>query len=237
MSTKTGYLRGQLRGLTAGAKKIIDQHPLVCVYNGEDPQQRLRGASIHRGKGTMEDKELIRKVIDRDEAALGEIDRKYGAYLRSIARGILSDARDVEECVSDAMLKAWNRLPEAEPDDLKAYLGMLVRTAAISRKREQAAAKRGGGREATPFDELEELVGDGDVAEAADQALLAKLISGFLRERPSEERIMFVRRYWYGDSVAQIAAAFGAGQSKVKMTLKRTRDKLRKVLKKEGYIE
>jgi RNA polymerase sigma-70 factor (ECF subfamily) len=185
----------------------------------------------------MEDREIIRKVIDRDEAALTEIDRKYGAYMKSIARGILNDERDVEECVSDASMNAWNRLPEADPDNLKAYLGMLVRTAAISHKRANNAAKRGGGNESTPFDELEELVGEGDVAEAADQALLAKLISNFLRERPAEERIIFVRRYWYGDSIEQIAAAFDAGQSKIKMMLKRTRDRLRKVLKKEGYIQ
>ncbi len=185
----------------------------------------------------MEDSTIVKKIIDRDDTAIADVMSKYGKYVRTIARGILSDERDAEECANDAVLKAWENIPQTAPDDLKSYLGMLTRNACISRKRLNSAGKRGGDAEFVSDDEIGEIAGNGTVSETAEAAELGRLISRFLRERDAAERNLFIRRYWYGDRISDIAAAFGMSESAVKMKLKRTRDRLAALLKKEGYVK
>lgn len=185
----------------------------------------------------MEDSTIVKKIIDRDETALADVEQKYGKYMKSIARGILKDERDAEECVSDAVMKAWDNVPAAQPADLRSYLGMLTRSVSISRSRMNGALRRGGEYEMVPSDELEALVGDNNVPEGVEADELAGVISAFLRGIGTRERNIFIRRYWFGDKVGDIAAVFGMSESAVKMKLKRTRDKLAAMLKKEGYLK
>ena len=142
----------------------------------------------------MEDSTIVKKIIDRDETALADVEQKYGKYMKSIARGILKDERDAEECVSDAVMKAWDNVPAAQPADLRSYLGMLTRSVSISRSRMNGALRRGGEYEMVPSDELEALVGDHNVQEGVEDDGLAGVISAFVRGIGSRERNIFIRR-------------------------------------------
>ena len=184
----------------------------------------------------MKDEEILRGFAARDEEALSACGGKYGAYCRAVAKNVLRDERDAEECVNDAMLSAWNSIPPQAPENLKIYLGKLTRDSAISRFRSRRAAKRIPEDMLTPFDEMEELVGRGSVEESVEAAELSAAISAFLRRLPETERNIFIRRYWYCDALTDMADRFGYGLSRVKMILKRTRDKLAEELRKEGYI-
>ena len=161
----------------------------------------------------MEDSTIVKKIIDRDETALADVEQYYGKYMKSIARGILKDERDAEECVSDAVMKAWDNVPAARPADLRSYLGMLTRSVSISRSRMNGALRRGGEYEMVPSDELEALVGDNDVPEGVEADELAGVISAFLRGRGTRERNIFIRRYWFGDRVSDIAAVFNSNDT------------------------
>ena len=185
----------------------------------------------------MEDREIVSLFEKRDERAIEESKKKYSRYVRSISLGILHSDEDVDECENDAYLGAWNSIPPHHPEDLRTYLGKLARRISIDRFRAETAEKRGGTETALSLDELEECVPAGSVnpvEEAAEAADLARIIDAFLRTLPVNERRMFLRRYWYFDSVKEIAERFGSGESRVKTTLFRTREKLKAVLTKEG---
>ena len=185
----------------------------------------------------MEDSRIVELFRERDEAAVSEAESKYGAYCRSIAMNILQSAPDAEEAVGDAMFAAWNAIPPHCPSVLSTFLGKLTRRAALKKVREASAQKRGGGQLALALEELGECVpGSGGAEEAVEAAELARAVNAFLAGLPAQERSIFLCRYWYLDSVADIASRFGCGQSKVKMTLKRTRDRLRMYLEKEGHL-
>ncbi|MBR6312213.1 MAG: sigma-70 family RNA polymerase sigma factor [Oscillospiraceae bacterium] len=185
----------------------------------------------------MEDSRIVELFLERDEAAVSEAGSKYGAYCRSIAMNILQSAPDAEEAVGDAMFAAWNAIPPHRPAVLSTFLGKLTRRAALKKVREASAQKRGGGQLALALEELGEcLPGSGSTEEAVEAAELGRAVNAFLAALPAQERSIFLCRYWYLDSVADIASRFGCGQSKVKMTLKRTRDRLRDHLEKEGHL-
>ncbi len=182
------------------------------------------------------DERIVRLFLERDERAPEEAKEKYSGYCTYIARNLLSDERDVEECVNDALMAAWKSIPPNEPQNLKTYLGKLTREAAVDRLRRNTAMKRAPRDSLLSLDELEDAVCDGGVEPSVEAKELGKAISAFLRERSDTERSVFIRRYWYFDPVDDIAARYGFGISKVKMTLKRTRDALADHLRKEGYI-
>ena len=183
----------------------------------------------------MDDAFLVRMFLDRDETAIREAKERYEPYCRAIARNILQNSEDAEECVSDALLAAWNSIPPQRPRNLKTYLGKLVREIAVDRWRRSRAQKRAAPSPVLPLDELEDLIGENTVDEAIGEAELAREISSFLRTLSATERLLFVRRYWYYDSIEAIRDRTGFGKSKVTVTLKRTRDKLAVHLKKAGY--
>lgn len=185
----------------------------------------------------MTDEEIIRLFAERDESAPEEARRKYGEYLKGVARSILRDERDAEECVNDALLAAWDNLFSVRPASLKAYLKTLTRNISVSRARANSAGKRRAENDASPYEELEEVAARTMTEEAPEAAELAAAISKFLRTRGETERNIFIRRYWFEDSVSEIADRFGIGESKVKMTLKRTRDRLAAALAKEGFLK
>ncbi len=183
----------------------------------------------------MEDSRIVALYWERDESALTLTRRKYGAYCHAIAWQILHSREDAAECENDTYLRAWNAMPPDRPHGLRAYLGAITRRLSLDRWRERKSQKRGGGEVALSLEELGECVSHPDtVPMAVEAGETAAILSDFLRSLPSAECDVFLRRYWYLDSVAQIARRYGYSESKVKMTLKRTRDKLRAVLEKEG---
>lgn len=183
----------------------------------------------------MEDKRIIEMYWQRDEQALTLTRRKYGAYCHAIALQILHNREDAAECENDTYLRAWNAMPPDRPHGLRAYLGAITRRLSLDRWRERRSQKRGGGEVALSLEELGECVSHPDtVPTAVEAGEVSAILSDFLRSLPSAECDLFLRRYWYFDSVAQIARRYGYSESKVKMTLKRTREKLRDRLEKEG---
>ena len=184
----------------------------------------------------MEDNRIIDLYWQRNESAISETASKYGRYLYSISYQILSDIQDAEECVNDTYHDAWNAIPPHRPSVLSTFLGKITRRISIDLWRKQNAVKRGKGEITVVLDELAECVSDSTgVEEKAERRELTEKINGFLIELPETERNVFLRRYWYMDSVSAIARRFCFSDSKVTSMLYRTRAKLRTMLEKEGY--
>lgn len=185
----------------------------------------------------MEDDKIIALYFERNESAITETKQKYGRYCHSIAYGVLKDHEDAEECENDAYLDAWNTIPPTRPHVFSVFLGTVTRRIALDRRRQKEAEKRRSNLFTVSLQELEECIPSGkSIDDAITAEILANEISRFLRTLPEVESDVFVRRYWHFDSIANIAKHFGFGQSKVKMTLKRTRDKLLRYLEKEGFF-
>ena len=185
----------------------------------------------------MEDGKIIELFYMRHESALAETDKKYGPRCRSVSYNILSNHEDSEECVNDTYLAAWKAIPPEYPQNLCSYLVSIVRRLSISCLRRRYADCRGGGEYALCYDELEACMSDsadpqGDI-EARE---LAQGISRALMKLSRDDRRIFVCRYWLIEPIADIAAATGFSQSKVKSSLHRSRDKIRKQLQREGLI-
>lgn len=184
----------------------------------------------------MDDAAIVRLYWDRNEQAIPATAEKYGSYCTVIARNILGSPEDAEECVNDAYMQAWNAMPPHRPSILSAFLGKLTRNVSLNRYKYNTAGKRGGGTAPAVLDELAELVSDADpVEQEIDRRELLKAIDGFLAQLPAEKRGMFVRRYWYFDSVSQIASRFGTTENRVSVTLHRLRSKLHDHLLKGGF--
>ena len=184
----------------------------------------------------MEDDAIVELYLARDEAAVAETAEKYGAALRRIANGILNDAFAAEECENDTYLTAWNSIPPHEPRNyLFAFLGRITRHIAIDRCRRASAEKRQAVTVELTKEMAECIPAGEDPAQALDEKALAAAVNGFLAHVPEAQRNIFLRRYWYFDPVAEIAARYGLTQSKVKTTLFRLRKRLRAYLEKEGY--
>ena len=184
----------------------------------------------------MNDLQIVELFWHRNESAVLEAQNKYSAYCFSIAARILDNREDAEECVNDAFLGAWNAIPPHRPQVLSAFLGKITRRMALKRLRENSALKRGGRRVQESYEELADCLPYDSSPEAIlEAAEFARIINEFLAALPVPERRLFVCRYWYFDSIDEIASRFGYGTSKVKMKLKRTRDKLAEHLREEGY--
>ena len=184
----------------------------------------------------MNDEAIVAMFWNRDENAVAEAEKRYGGYCLHIAKNVLCDDGAAEECVNDALLAAWESMPPKRPENLKAYLGMLIRHAAVDRSRRGTARKRSPDS-LESLDELGELAAASDVEQTVGARELSQLITDFLRSQGEDERNVFIRRYWYYDSIDAISERFGFGKSKVKMMLKRTRDSLAEFLRREGRYE
>ncbi len=183
----------------------------------------------------MNDERIIGMFFERAEEALEEFSAKYGAYCRSIAKNILGNEEDAEECFSDTLLVLWNRIPPEKPKNLCAFAGRITRNFSLNRLKMNSAEKRGGGTKDSVLSELEECIPDKTSVEAQfDEDEFAAFINGFLLSQPETKRNIFIRRYWYLQSVSQIAESYGMGESKVKSILFRMRKQLKKELEKEG---
>lgn len=186
----------------------------------------------------MNDCAIVDMYWDRNERALEETAAKYGRYCRSIACNILKNSDDADECVNDTYLAAWNSMPPHRPAVLATFLGKITRRISLKKCRDMNAGKRGGGEVDLVLDELMGCVPSGD---SPENELLSKelglLVNSFLLTQPRVYRQVFVCRYWYLDSVADISHRFDFGQSKVKSILYRMRSKLYIYLKNEGVFE
>lgn len=185
----------------------------------------------------MDDSMIVELYFRRDEAAIKETAAKYGNRLQKLAYGILLDRATAEECENDTYMEAWNRIPPHEPRNyLYPFLARITRHISLNRCRDNDRLKRSAFL-CELSAEMEQCIPSPDELECRmDEVALAEAINGFLRTLDSEKRSIFVRRYWYLDSVADIAKRFGVTQSKVKTTLFRCRNQLREYLEKEGYI-
>ncbi len=183
----------------------------------------------------MEDIAIIELYWARNEAAIGETDRKYGPFCRDLAYNILADREDSEECVNDTWHRAWDTMPPQRPDSLRAYLGRIVRNLSISRLRRRTAQKRYSGAPLL-LSELEDCLPSPKRVEQDWEAKeLSAAISRWLRTLPQEDRALFVRRYWYGEAVQQLAAQWGYEPNRMAKKLLRLRRSLQKALEEEGF--
>lgn len=183
----------------------------------------------------MTDEEIISLYFERSEEAIAATQRQYGGYCRSLVGRILDNPRDVEECLSDTWLRAWQSIPPNHPQDLKLYLARIGRNLACNRLREKHAAKRGDGADAV-LEELSEVLGGDTTEEQVDAKELQRAVNAFLRNLPQRECGIFVRRCFYAESAAEIAERYHMRENTVTVTLHRTRKKLRDYLIKEGYL-
>ena len=185
----------------------------------------------------MDDERIVELYWKRNENAISETVSKYGSYLNSISYNILFNSEDALECVNDTYHDAWNSMPPHRPSIVATFLGKITRRISIDRWRSLNRAKRGGGEVTLALEELEQCVaGSHDVEKEIEKKELVQAINKFLDTLPIPERRVFLARYWYMDSIQDIAAHFKFSQSKVLSMLFRTRNKLRRQLEKEGYL-
>lgn len=182
----------------------------------------------------MEDRAIISLLFARAEQALTELAKKFGSGLHRLAKNITGSEEDAQECVNDTYLALWNAIPPACPDPLSAYAYRTGRNIALKRHRGNTAAKRGNSYDLS-LDELAGCVADYTASESLDARLLGDAISRFLAEESKENRILFLRRYWFGDSVRDAAKAVALNENAASVRLSRLRNKLKDFLIREGY--
>ena len=184
----------------------------------------------------MDDKNLIGLYFERSEEALPETESKYGNFCINIAKNILGSEEDAKECLNDALLVLWNRIPPEIPEVFSALAGKITRNIALNRFRKNTAETRKGNETAVVLEEISEFVsGSENVEEHFEQKELISEINAFLAEYPSEKRKIFVARYWYFMSTAEIAKITGRNEKFIHNTLTRTRTKLKKHLEERGF--
>ncbi len=181
----------------------------------------------------MDDASIIELFRERNEQAITEMKRKYGKLCYYVAGNILSQREDIEECVNSAYYEIWNNIPPDNPNDFKSYMSRIVRNIAINRLKFISAEKRNP-QFTVPIEEIAETV-PSDYDQSVSDDVLADAISRFLRSQDEKHRNVFIRRYWLGDSLTQIAEHYGMKEKTVATYLFRTRKKLKAFLQKEGY--
>lgn len=184
----------------------------------------------------MEDVQIVDLYWARNENAIAESDRKYGRMLRSVSFSLLSNREDAEECVNDTYLDAWGAMPTERPTFLGAFLSRITRRISIDRYRREHRQKRGGVN--TLEEELTECVPDRgeDLFRQYESGRLQKSLDRFLAGLPQEKRVLFVRRYFFSQSVSELAERMGMSESNVKTTLYRIREALRRQLEEEDLL-
>ena len=184
----------------------------------------------------LEDSRIIGLFFERSEQAIEELNRKYGAAVRKTAANILDDRLDVEECVNDTYLRVWNNIPPQKPNPLVSYVCKIARNLALDRYRTNSAGKRNGNMDLV-LEEMEECIPSNvNVETEYEVKELTAAINRFLATLTRDDRFLFVRRYWYGDSVADLAAMTNDSTNRISVRLFRIREKLKKSLMKEGLL-
>lgn len=184
----------------------------------------------------MTDQEIIALFKARNEKAIEETANKYSRYCFSISKNILHNEGDAEECVNDAYFRTWNQIPPNEPENLGTYIGKIVRNLSIDCYRKNHAAKRQKDEVTVVIEELEECVRVEPDMDMEERKVILECLNEFLKKSRKEDRIIFVRRYWYTDSISEIAKMLQISESKVKSVLFRMRKKLQVRLVSEGCL-
>ena len=185
----------------------------------------------------MKDSRIILLFNQRKEEAISETAKKYGEVCRKTAGRILENQQDIEECVNDALMQLWNSIPPYHPPNLAAFLVTITRNISLDRYKYNARHKRGHGQINFVLDELSDCIHTSeDTEDAVDERLLVQSVEAFVDTLTYDARTIFVQRYLAMLSVNEIAEKYHLSESKVKVTLMRTRKKLRKYLKQEGWL-
>lgn len=184
----------------------------------------------------MEDQAIVQMYWDRDEKAISVTEEKYGAYCLTIARNILGNNEDAEECVNTTWWNTWNSIPSNRPSTLSTYLGKIVRNISFNLYKKNNAQKRGSGEIALVLDELAEvIVAANSTEEIWNEKILLESINDFLGKLPETKRKIFVFRYWYAYSVEEIATRLDIPKNTVVVTCKRLRKRLHNHLLERGF--
>ena len=184
----------------------------------------------------MTEESIIKRLNERDESALEAIAGQYGSLAVALAMRILQDEQDAEECVQDGLMAVWETIPPLRPVSLRNYFVALVRNRALDVYRKEHRAKRGGGAMAKALEELEDCAAPGSPEDELSARMLEERINDYLAELPERERSIFLRRYYYAEPVSDIAEVYGMSPHRVSVLLHRTRNKLKKFLKKEELL-
>ena len=185
----------------------------------------------------MKDSEIIGLYFERNEEAIEKTSEKYGAYCKVVAKNILNNPEDSEECFNSALLCLWNSVPPQKPENLRTFLAKITRNIAINKLRKNLAEKRGGKEGFFAFEELSECITEKNgVEESFETKELEKTINVFAKKLPEKERYIFIRRYFFFESMKEIGERYGFSENRVSVILFRTRKKLRKHLEKEGFL-
>ncbi len=183
----------------------------------------------------LDDSKIIELFYERSEQAIIELSNKYDKLCKKIANNILNNSFDTEECVNDAYLGLWNTIPPQNPNPLVAYVCKVVRNLAIKKYHNNTAIKRNSAYDIS-LDELENCFGAlQTVEDDYNLKLLSEEIDNFLDGLDEENRVIFVRRYWFADSISEIADRLSMSNHNITARLFRMRENLKKHLKKEGY--
>lgn len=186
----------------------------------------------------MEDTAIIGLYWAREERAISASDEKYGNLCRNLSQSILDSREDAEECVNDTWKRAWDTMPPQRPRSLRAYLVKITRNLSIDRWRAKRAEKRGGGTDVL-LEELEDclpLSASPSAEELTEARETVRVIDRWLSRLPPADRVAFLRRYWYGQRVNQVAAQAGCSPNSMAKRLGRLRDGLRQALEQEGIV-
>ena len=184
----------------------------------------------------MDDTQIIELFRQRDQRAIEETEKAYGSLCRELARRILRDPQDAEECVNDSYLRLWQQVPQEQPNSLKSFLTCIVRNLALDRLRRKDAVKRGGSTVVLCLEELGQVIGRDSVESHVMARELGRAVDRFLRTQSPEQRSIFMRRYYYLESQKEIAQRFGITTAQVYVVLSRVRKRLRIYLKQEGLL-
>ena len=182
----------------------------------------------------MEDKKIVKLLFARAENAISELSTRFGSQLHRIAYNILGNRLDAEECTNDTYLALWNAIPPVSPDPLAPYVYRTVRNTALKRLHKEIAQKRDS-RYDVSLEELNGCLPGEDVEQMIDARELGRSIDRFLDTKSRENRYIFIRRYWFGDSVGEIARDLKMQENAVSVRLNRIRNSLKEHLEKEGY--
>lgn len=184
----------------------------------------------------LDDNRIVDLYLSRDEAAISQTSEKYGSRLRNVAYGIVEDLHTAEECENDTYMEAWNSIPPHEPKSyLFAFLARITRHIALDFCKERSCLKRSAFISELSAEMEQCIPAPDDTERRIDAMVLCEAINSFLATLSDEKRNIFMRRYWYMDSIAAISQRYGLSQSKVKSILFRSRNQLREYLGKEGY--
>lgn len=183
----------------------------------------------------MEDLQIIDLYFERNETAIAETASKYGRFCHNIALNILSIDADAEECINDTYLQAWNSIPPQRPAKFRAWLGRVVRNIAINLWNKKHCQKRYAGMEQV-FEELEDCIPSPETVECQiEEKELTEVINTWLTSLSRDDRVLFVRRYWYGQAVNKLAKEVGMESKKLARRMYGLRQNLKSTLEKEGY--